>query len=136
LIIGESRGFSIVSWVSEIHAASILSRSEPAVEDEDTSKLTEVAPAGEGVSDAPTALEASQNKTSRPLGRPRLDRDFTAICDALVEGRDEPGVVARVAREFDVSLAWLYKWIIPTLDDLLGNPAGNEEESESANASG
>ena len=65
------------------------------------------------------------------LGRPRLDRDFVAIRDALNERRDEPGVVARVAREFDVSRAWLYKWIIPTHDGLSGTPAGNEEESES-----
>ena len=83
----------------------------------------------------PTAPEPSQNRSRRPLGRPRLDRDFVAIHDALNERRDEPGIVARVAREFEVSRGWLYKWFATTLDDLSGTPAEDEEEPESTDLS-
>ena len=93
----------VVLETEDRDAASLLSSSEPTLEQEDATKLCKVAPTAKGISDASTAQEADQIRTGRPLGRPWLDRDFVAIRDALNESRAEPGVVARVARKFEVS---------------------------------
>ena len=45
----------------------------------------------------------------RPTGRPRLVVDFVAIRDRLDELAGVPGAVSKVAREFSVSRAWMYK---------------------------
>ena len=61
-------------------------------------------------------------RSGRPIGHPRLDVDFVAVCKALRHRREEPGAVSHVAREFGVSRGWLYKWVVPALDGVTNPP--------------
>ena len=126
----------VESRVSNIHAASIFSALRPAQEHKDPTKHREIAPTAGRVRDDLAGPQAGWKRSGKPTGRLRLDRDFMAIRDALTERRDEPGVVARMAREFEVSRGWLQKWIIPILESLSGTPAEDGRESESTNPSG
>lgn len=54
-------------------------------------------------------------KTGRPIGRPPLDVDFVAICDALRGRLEERGSIAEVGRRFGVSRGWIYKHVRPFL---------------------
>ena len=53
--------------------------------------------------------EPRSGRQVRPTGRPRLVVDFVAIRDRLDELAGVPGAISKVAREFSVSRAWLYK---------------------------
>ena len=54
---------------------------------------------------------------NRRGGRPGLDVDFKAVCDAVqraCQGNGES--ITEVAARFGVSRAWIHKWIYPTLE--------------------
>ena len=57
-----------------------------------------------------------KRKYSRCGGRPGLDVDFVAVCDAteLVKNGGG-GTVADVARKFGISRGWIIKWVYPAL---------------------
>ena len=77
---------------------------------------------GERVKEGLAYVRTHGTKSGKPIGRPTLDRDFVTICDILRERRHEPGAIAAVAREFAVSRAWLYKWILPVIDGVTNPP--------------
>ena len=86
---------------------------------------------GERVKDGLAFAKAHGTRSGKPIGRPRSDVDFVAVCDALRRCREEPGAVSRVARRFGVSRAWLYKWIVPALDGVTNPPPGMSARSVS-----
>ena len=54
---------------------------------------------------------------SRRGGRPGLDVDFVAVCDAVRGARNGSGeTMTDIAARFGVSRGWLHKWIYPALD--------------------
>ena len=55
------------------------------------------------------SAEPRSGRPARPKGRPPLLVDFVAIRDRLDELVGIPGAVSKVAREFGVSRAWLYR---------------------------
>ena len=49
-------------------------------------------------------------------GRPGLNADFMAVCDAVGEARNGSGeTMEDVARRFGVSRGWIWKWCYPVL---------------------
>ena len=49
-------------------------------------------------------------------GRPGLNVDFGAVCDAVQEARKGNGeTVTDVACRFGVSRGWIWKWVYPAL---------------------
>ena len=49
-------------------------------------------------------------------GRPGLNVDFMAVCDAVTGARKGSGeTMADVACRFGVSRAWIWKWVYPAL---------------------
>ena len=51
-------------------------------------------------------------------GRPGLNTDFMAVCDAVGEARNGSGeTMEDVARRFGVSRGWIWKWVYPALDE-------------------
>ena len=59
-------------------------------------------------------------------GRPGLNVDFRAVCDAVlgaIQGNGE--TVTEVAARFGVSRAWIHKWVCPALK-------GREKDAESS----
>ena len=53
---------------------------------------------------------------NRRGGRPRLNVDFVAGCDAVREARKGNGqTMTDVAGRFGVSRGWLWKWCYPAL---------------------
>ena len=50
-------------------------------------------------------------------GRPGLNVDFVAVCDAVARARNGSGeTMTDIAARFGVSRGWLHKWIYPALD--------------------
>ena len=50
-------------------------------------------------------------------GRPGLNVDFRAVCDAVTGARNGSGeTMTDIADWFGVSRAWLHKWVYPALD--------------------
>jgi len=47
----------------------------------------------------------------RTTGRPAADIPLNLICDALEKGKNEKSIIEKVARDFGVSRAYLYKYI-------------------------
>ena len=82
------------------------------------------------VKDGLASAQAHGAQSGKPIGRPRLNVDFVAIRDALCRRQNEPGVVTKVAREFQVSRDWLYKWVIPVLDAVINTPSQNGDRAE------
>ena len=59
-----------------------------------------------------------QRQYNRLGGRPGLNVDFKAVCDAILRARNGSGeTITEVATRFGVSRAWIHKWIYPYLDD-------------------
>ena len=59
-----------------------------------------------------------QRKYNRLGGRPGLNVDFRAVCDAVLgawQGNGE--TITDVAARFGVSRGWIYKHVYPILDD-------------------
>ena len=52
----------------------------------------------------------------RSISVRRAERDFSTIYDTLLGRAGEPGLVAKIAREFGVSRSWLYRNVIPALE--------------------
>ena len=51
-------------------------------------------------------------------GRPGLDVNLKAVCDAVQGARNGSGeTITEVAARFGVSRGWIYKWVYPALDD-------------------
>ena len=49
-------------------------------------------------------------------GRPPLDVDFMAVCNAVREAQDGSGEsITAVAKRFGVSRVWSHKWIYPVI---------------------
>ena len=49
-------------------------------------------------------------------GRPGLNVDFVAVCDAVREARNGNGeTITDVACRFGVSRGWIWKWVYPAL---------------------
>ena len=49
-------------------------------------------------------------------GRPGLNVDFVAVCDAVTGARKSSGeTMADVACRFGVSRGWIWKWVYPAL---------------------
>ena len=76
----------------------------------------------ERVKDGLSYARAHGTRSGRPVGRPGLNVDFMTICDALRQRLGEPGAISRVAGEFGVSRAWLYKHVVPVLADVTNAP--------------
>ena len=54
---------------------------------------------------------------SRRGGRPGLNVDFRAVCDAVQGARNGSGeTMTDIAGRFGVSRGWLHKWVYPALD--------------------
>ena len=54
---------------------------------------------------------------NRVGGRPGLNVDFKAVCDAVLTARSGSGeTITEVATRFGVSRGWIHKWIYPYLD--------------------
>ena len=75
----------------------------------------------ERVKDGLRRAETHGTKSGRPIGRPKSHVDFMAICDAVRTRENEPGMITKVAREFQVSRGWVYKWVLSALDSVI-NP--------------
>jgi len=59
----------------------------------------------------------AQRKYIRRGGRPGLNVDFKAVCDAVLQARNGSGeTITDVATRFCVSRGWIYKWVYPVLD--------------------
>ena len=55
---------------------------------------------------------------SQRRGRPGLNVDFVAVCDAVREAKKENGqTMSDVAERFGVSRGWLWKWCYPALQE-------------------
>jgi hypothetical protein len=53
---------------------------------------------------------------NRRGGRPGLDIDFEAVCDAVLGARNGSGeTMTDIAARFGVSRGWLHKWVYPAL---------------------
>lgn len=51
-------------------------------------------------------------------GRPGLNADFVAVCDAVTGARGGSGeTMEDVARRFGVSRGWIWKWVYPALEE-------------------
>ena len=49
-------------------------------------------------------------------GRPGLDVDFVAVCDAVTKARNGSGeTMMDIAEQFGVSRGWIHKWVYPEL---------------------
>ena len=70
----------------------------------------------ERVRDGLEFAQSHGTRSGRPIGRPRAERDFGTIYDTLLGRAGEPGLVAKIAREFGVSRSWLYRNVIPALE--------------------
>ena len=58
-------------------------------------------------------------------GRPGLNVDFVAVCDAIRKAWAESGgTVTSVATRFRVSRGWMHKWVYPELGDKRPIPGG------------
>ena len=58
-----------------------------------------------------------ERKYNRRGGRPGLNVDFRAVCDAVQGARNGPGeTMTDIAARFGVSRGWLHKWVYPALD--------------------
>ena len=50
-------------------------------------------------------------------GRPPLDVDFKAVCNAVQEAWNGSGeTITEIAERFGVSRGWIWKWVYPALD--------------------
>ena len=59
-----------------------------------------------------------QRKYNRLGGRPGLNVEFKAVCDAVARARNGSGeTITDVAVRFGVSRGWIYKHVYPVLDD-------------------
>ena len=57
-----------------------------------------------------------RRKYNRQGGRPGLNVDFEAVCDAVLKARNGSGeTMTDVAARFGVSRGWLHKWVYPDL---------------------
>ena len=51
-------------------------------------------------------------------GRPGLNTDFMAVCDAVGEARNGSGeAMSDISARFKVSRAWIHKWVYPALQE-------------------
>ena len=58
-------------------------------------------------------------------GRPGLNVDFVAVCDAIRGAcAGSGGTVTSVAARFGVSRGWIHKWVYPELGDKRPIPGG------------
>ncbi len=58
-------------------------------------------------------------------GRPPLDVDFVAVCDAIRGAWAGSGeTVTSIAARFGVSRGWIHKWVYPELGDKRPIPGG------------
>ena len=64
------------------------------------------------------AINPPSREYNRPGGRPGLNVDFRAVCDAVARARNEGGdTMTDIAQQFGVSRGWIHKWVYPTLAD-------------------
>ncbi len=62
------------------------------------------------------AQQPASRGYSRRGGRPPLDVDFVAVCDAVLAAWNGGGeTVTEIARRFGVSRGWIHKWVYPKL---------------------
>ena len=58
----------------------------------------------------------SQQRYNRRGGRPRLDVEFMAVCDAVSKAFTGSGeTITAIASRFGVSRAWIHKRVYPVL---------------------
>ena len=54
---------------------------------------------------------------SRRGGRPGLDVDINAVCDAVLGVWNGSGeTITEIAERFGVSRGWIWKWVYPQID--------------------
>ena len=70
----------------------------------------------ERVKEGVVFARAHGTRSGRSIGRPRAQRDFSTIYDAMLDRVGEPGLISKIAREYGVSRTWLYDNIIPMLE--------------------
>jgi len=59
----------------------------------------------------------SNRQYNRLGGRPGLNVDFEAVCDATLMARNGSGeTITDIANRFGVSRGWIHKWVYPVLD--------------------
>jgi hypothetical protein len=63
-------------------------------------------------------------------GRPPLDVDFVAVCDAIRGAWAGSGeTVTSIAARFGVSRGWIHKWVYPAIGDERLNKSKQNEAS-------
>ena len=61
-------------------------------------------------------IQPSKRKYNRRGGRPGLNVDFVAVCDAVRKARNGGGeTMTDVAERFGLSRGWIHKWVYPEL---------------------
>jgi len=64
-----------------------------------------------------TSKIPQQHQYIRRGGRPGLNVDFKAVCDAVIQARNGSGeTITDVATRFGVSRGWIHKWVYPIVD--------------------
>lgn len=67
--------------------------------------------------DTSTRNIPGKRQYNRLGGRPGLDVDFMAVCNAVSAARRGSGeTITDVAIRYGVSRAWIWKWIYPVLN--------------------
>ena len=70
----------------------------------------------ERVKEGVVFAKAHGTRSGRSIGRPRAQRDFMTIYDTMQSRAGERGLVSKIAKEYGVSRAWLYRNVIPMLE--------------------
>ena len=73
---------------------------------------------GEGVPDTWISRRFQAKESITVVGgRPGLNVDFKAVCDAVLGAWNGSGeTITEIAERFGVSRGWIYKWVYPALD--------------------
>lgn len=69
----------------------------------------------ERVQDGLAYAKRHGTKSGRPIGRPKIGINRREVCDSLRARAGEPRLVAKLAKEFGCSRAWIYKNAVPAL---------------------
>ena len=65
-----------------------------------------------------TNIKRSHREYNRRGGRPGLNVDFMAVCDAVTGAREGSGeTMEDIADRFKVSRGWIHKWVYPALQE-------------------
>ena len=80
---------------------------------------------------SPPRRQYSRNPRAIPhSGRPHLNVDLKAVCDAVQGAWNGSGeTMTDIAARFGVSRGWLHKWVYPALDGGKDGRSGTEVQA-------